>query len=81
MIADEVHLEIGLLAFDGLDQIDLTGPFEVLALLPNATTRIFAKSLEPVRDVRGLRLLPDATFSEARSSTCCTCRAAMGRKR
>ena len=31
MIADEVHLEIGLLAFDGLDQIDLTGPFEVLA--------------------------------------------------
>ena len=63
MIAD--HLEIGLLAFDGLDQIDLTGPFEVLARLPNATTRIFAKSLEPVRDVRGLRLLPDATFSEA----------------
>jgi cyclohexyl-isocyanide hydratase len=65
VIADEVHLQIGLLAFDGLDQIDLTGPFEVLARLPNATTRIFAKSLEPVRDVRGLRLLPDATFSEA----------------
>ena len=65
MIADEVHLEIGLLAFDRLDQIDLTGPFEVLARLPNATTRIFAKSLEPVRDVRGLRLLPNATLSEA----------------
>lgn len=65
MIADEVHLEIGLLAFDGLDQIDLTGPFEVLARLPNATTRIFAKSLEPVRDVRGLRLMPDATLGEA----------------
>ena len=65
MIADEVHLEIGLLAFEGLDQIDLTGPFEVLARLPNATTRIFAKSLEPVRDVRGLRLMPDATLGEA----------------
>jgi len=65
VIADEVHLEIGLLAFDGLDQIDLTGPFEVLARLPNATTRIFAKSLEPVRDVRGLRLMPDATLGEA----------------
>lgn len=65
MIADEVHLEIGLLAFDGLDQIDLTGPFEVLARLPNATTRIFAKSLEPVRDVRGLRLMPDATLGRA----------------
>jgi cyclohexyl-isocyanide hydratase len=65
VIADEVHLEIGLLAFDGLDQIDLTGPFEVLARLPNATTRIFASSLEPVRDVRGLRLMPDANLREA----------------
>jgi cyclohexyl-isocyanide hydratase len=65
VIADEVHLEIGLLAFDGLDQIDLTGPFEVLARLPNATARIFAKSLEPVRDVKGLRLMPDATLGEA----------------
>ena len=65
MIADEVHLQIGLLAFDGLDQIDLTGPFEVLARLPNATTRIYAKSLAPVRDVRGLRLMPDATLAEA----------------
>jgi cyclohexyl-isocyanide hydratase len=65
VIADEVHLEIGLLAFDGLDQIDLTGPFEVLARLPNATTRILAKSLEPMRDVRGLRLMPDATLGNA----------------
>ena len=65
MIADEVHLQIGLLAFDGLDQIDLTGPFEVLARLPNATTRIYAKSHAPVQDVRGLRLMPDATLADA----------------
>ena len=65
MIADEVHLQIGSLLFEGLDQIDLTGPFEVLSRLPNSTTRIFARTLAPVRDVKGLRLTPDATLAEA----------------
>jgi cyclohexyl-isocyanide hydratase len=65
MISDDIHLEIGLLAFEGLDQADLTGPFEVLARLPNSTTRIYAKTLDPVRDLKGLRLLPDATLAQA----------------
>jgi hypothetical protein len=29
MIPHDVHLQIGSLLFEGLDQIDLTGPFEV----------------------------------------------------
>ncbi|KAB2940903.1 MAG: DJ-1/PfpI family protein [Hyphomicrobium sp.] len=65
MMADADHLEIGALLFEGLDQIDLSGPFEVLSRLSNSTYRIFAKSLEPVRDVRGLRLTPDATLADA----------------
>ena len=65
MVSDDIHLQIGLLAFEGLDQADLTGPFEVLARLPNSTTRIYAKTLDPVRDVKGLRLLPDATLAAA----------------
>jgi cyclohexyl-isocyanide hydratase len=65
MIDPERHLQIGSLLFDGLDQIDLTGPFEVLARIPNATYRIYARDREPVRDVRGLRLSPDATLAEA----------------
>lgn len=65
MVSDDIHLQIGLLAFEGLDQADLTGPFEVLARVPNATARIYAKTLEPVRDLKGLRLLPDATLAEA----------------
>jgi cyclohexyl-isocyanide hydratase len=65
MIAHETHLQIGSLLFDGLDQIDLTGPFEVLSRIPNATYRVYAKTTEPVRDVRGLRLTPDATLAEA----------------
>jgi cyclohexyl-isocyanide hydratase len=51
--------------FDGIDQIDLTGPFEVLSRIPNATYRIYGKTAAPVRDVKGLRLTPDATFADA----------------
>ena len=65
MFADTQHLKIGSLLFEDLDQIDLTGPFEVLSRLPNATHRIYARSAAPVRDVMGLRLTPDARLSEA----------------
>ena len=65
MIPHDIHLQIGSLLFEGVDQIDLTGPFEVLSRLPNSTYRIYGKSGEPVRDIRGLRLTPDATLADA----------------
>src|ERR1700677_876875 len=65
MISPDTHLQIGSLLFEGVDQIDLTGPFEVLSRLPNATYRIYAKSAGPVRDAMGLRIIPDATLAEA----------------
>ena len=65
MSPEDQPLKIGSLLFDGLDQIDLTGPFEVLSRIPNSTYRIYGASLEPVRDVKGLQLTPDASLSEA----------------
>jgi cyclohexyl-isocyanide hydratase len=65
MIPHDTHLEIGSLLFEGVDQIDLTGPFEVLSRIPNATYRIYGKTPAPVRDLKGLRLTPDATLDEA----------------
>jgi cyclohexyl-isocyanide hydratase len=65
MIAHDIPLAIGSLLFEGVDQIDLTGPFEVLARLPNVTHRLYAKQAAPVRDVQGLRLLPDACLADA----------------
>jgi cyclohexyl-isocyanide hydratase len=65
MIPSTRHLQIGSLIFEGLDQIDLTGPFEVLSRLPNSTYRVYAKSLAPLWDVKGLRLVPDATLADA----------------
>lgn len=65
MLSENLHLNIGSLLFEDLDQIDLTGPFEVLSRIPNATHRIYARSTDPVRDLQGLRIVPDATLAEA----------------
>jgi cyclohexyl-isocyanide hydratase len=65
MIPDDTHLTIGSLLFDGLDQIDLTGPFEVLSRIPNSTYRLYGKTTDAVRDVNGLRLTPDAALADA----------------
>ena len=65
MFPHDVHLQIGSLLFDGLDQIDLTGPFEVLSRIPNSTYRVYGKTPRPVRDIKGLRLTPDATLADA----------------
>src|SRR5580693_2971384 len=65
MIPHDTHLRIGSLLFEGLDQIDLTGPFEVLSRIPSSTYRVYGKTAEPIRDLKGLRLTPDATLSEA----------------
>jgi cyclohexyl-isocyanide hydratase len=65
MIPSDRHLQIGSLLFEGIDQIDLTGPFEVLARIPNATYRVYGVTADPVRDIKGLRLAPDAPISDA----------------
>ena len=65
MIPHDTHLQIGSLLFEGLDQIDLTGPFEVLSRIPNSAYRIYGKSAEPVRDLKGLQLTPDAALAAA----------------
>jgi cyclohexyl-isocyanide hydratase len=65
MISPDTHLQIGSLLYERLDQIDLTGPFEVLSRLPNSTYRIYASTMKPVRDMAGLILSPDALLTDA----------------
>ncbi len=59
---------IAVLAFDGMEEMDFTGPWEVLgaALDDHPQDRILsvAESRDPVRCEKGLRLLPDVTFDE-----------------
>lgn len=65
MIPADRHLQIGSLVFEGLDQIDLTGPFEVLSRIPNSTYKVYGKTLDGVRDLRGLKLAADALLADA----------------
>lgn len=55
----------GCLIFEQMDQIDFTGPFEVLSRMPHTTVQIIGKELSPVRDVQGLNLSPDVSIAEA----------------
>jgi hypothetical protein len=58
-------LSVGCLVFERMDQIDFTGPFEVLSRMPGITVQIIGKEVEPISDVRGLRLSPDVCIAEA----------------
>ena len=57
-------MDIGFLVFPRVQQLDLTGPYEVLASLPQARALLVAKSLDPVASATGLRLTPDVTFAD-----------------
>jgi cyclohexyl-isocyanide hydratase len=56
---------VGCLIFERMDQIDFTGPFEVLSRMPDTAVHVIGKELAPIRDVQGLRLSPDVSIAEA----------------
>jgi cyclohexyl-isocyanide hydratase len=47
-------LNVGMVLFPRLAQLDLTGPYEALGRLPDARSTLVAAWLEPVRGDRGL---------------------------
>jgi cyclohexyl-isocyanide hydratase len=55
-------LQIGLLLFPNLTQLDLTGPLQVFSRLPNAQVHLIWKRIEPVPSDTVLALLPTVTF-------------------
>jgi len=56
---------IGFILFPRLTQLDLTGPYEVFARLPDTQVLLLAKTLDPVVTEKGLTILPDGTFDQA----------------
>jgi cyclohexyl-isocyanide hydratase len=54
-----------LVLFEGMTQLDITGPYEVLARMPNTRVLLIASSLEPVRTEWGLTITPDVSFDGA----------------
>lgn len=59
------HLKIGFLIYPNQDQIDFTGPFEVLSRMPDVSVYVISGSLAPVRDVKQLILTPEIRISDA----------------
>jgi cyclohexyl-isocyanide hydratase len=56
---------VGMILFPRLTQLDLTGPYEVFARLPDTRVVLTAARREPVASEHGLAILPDTTFGEA----------------
>src|SRR6185436_16889879 len=55
---------IGMLIFPRLTQLDMTGPYEVLARLPNTKVHLVASSLAPVKTDRGMEIVPTVTLAD-----------------
>ncbi|MEW6436720.1 MAG: DJ-1/PfpI family protein [Pseudomonadota bacterium] len=58
-------LNIGILIFPDMDQIDFTGPFEVLSRVPDAKVYALGARPGPFRDHRGLIVTPDMPLADA----------------
>jgi cyclohexyl-isocyanide hydratase len=56
-------MHVVMLAYPAMTQLDLTGPFEVLARFPELTIHLAWKSVEPVTDGAGLRIVPTTDFA------------------
>ena len=55
---------IGMLIFPQLTQLDMTGPYEVLARLPNTKVHLVAHTIAPVTTDRGMQIVPSVTFAD-----------------
>jgi cyclohexyl-isocyanide hydratase len=57
-------MKIGFLLFNNLTQLDLTGPFEVFARMPDAEVFLIAKNLSNISSDKGLMLVPTHDFND-----------------
>jgi cyclohexyl-isocyanide hydratase len=59
-----MNLEIGILVFPSVQQLDLTGPYEVFASVPGAKVHLIWKDRTPIVSATGLVLAPTMTFAQ-----------------
>lgn len=57
-------LRFGILVFPQVQQLDLTGPYEVFASAQGSEVHLIWKDKAPVRSATGLMLTPTTTFTE-----------------
>jgi cyclohexyl-isocyanide hydratase len=59
-----MSLQIGFLVFPRVQQLDLTGPYDVLASMPDTEARLIWKSRDCITSSTGLVMRPDTTFDD-----------------
>jgi cyclohexyl-isocyanide hydratase len=63
-----LDMQVNIIIVPDMVQLDITGPHQVLALVPGWTLDLVAASMDPVRTDRGLTLLPTQTRETAKAS-------------
>ena len=63
--AADGSFSVGMLLFEGVTQLDLTGPYEVFARMPDTRVHLIAASLAPVRTEWGMQITPATSFDNA----------------
>ena len=58
-------LSVGLVLFEGVTQLDFTGPYEVFSRMPGAKVHLVAETRTPVKTEFGLVITPDVAFADA----------------
>jgi cyclohexyl-isocyanide hydratase len=59
-----MKIQIGILVFPEVQQLDLTGPYEVFATWPDARVHVIWKYKQTIISSTGLRLEPSVTFDD-----------------
>ena len=57
-------LQIGILIFPNVTQLDFTGPLQVFSSLPNTTVHLIWKRIEPVTSDTVLTMTPTVSFAD-----------------
>jgi cyclohexyl-isocyanide hydratase len=55
---------VAMVVYPRLTQLDLTGPYEILARMPDTSVDLVWSSLEPLTSDTGLTLMPTVTFED-----------------
>lgn len=58
------NLQIGIVVFPKVTQLDFTGPLQVFSSLPNATVHLIWKRIEPIASDTVLKVVPTISFAD-----------------
>ncbi len=58
-------VSIGIVLYQRVTLLDVSGPYEVFARLPGARVALLAATLDPIHTDRGMVIIPDTCFDDA----------------